>query len=117
MSPFAPKHPCAQVGCAALLPRGVSRCARHQLKRRWDGRPSASRRGYGQAWRVKAARILVRDGKLCVPCRAAGRLTPATMVDHITPKHLGGTDDAANLRAICRPCHARKTGQEGQAAR
>jgi 5-methylcytosine-specific restriction enzyme A len=60
---------------------------------------------------------LQRDGGFCVPCKDEGRMTVATMVDHVRPKYLGGTDDDANLRAICRRCHDRKTGQEGQAAR
>jgi 5-methylcytosine-specific restriction protein A len=116
LTPWAPPHPCAEPGCSATLPRGVARCARHRLPR-WDDRPNAGQRGYGQAWRVRRARILARDGRLCVPCRAEGRLTPATMVDHVTPKHLGGGDDDANLRAICRRCHDRKTAREGRLAR
>jgi 5-methylcytosine-specific restriction protein A len=79
-------------------------------------RPSASSRGYGEAWRKIRDRILKRDGGFCVPCKDEGRMTPATMVDHIKPKHLSGGDDA-NLRAICRRCHDRKTGAEGRHAR
>lgn len=29
-------------------------------------------------------------------------------VDHITPKHLGGTDDVGNLHPACRSCNATK---------
>jgi len=115
VSPMLPPHPCSWPLCPALLPRGVSRCEAHRQPR-WDGRPNAGERGYGQAWRVRRERVLKRDGGLCVPCRQDGRLVPATMVDHIRPKYLGGDDDDANLRAICRRCHDTKTGQEGQAA-
>lgn len=43
-----------------------------------------------------------------------GRVTPARTVDHITPKAKGGTDDDANLQAICDECHKAKTAAEGR---
>jgi 5-methylcytosine-specific restriction endonuclease McrA len=42
---------------------------------------------------------------------------PATDVDHITPAHLGGSNEDANLQALCSWHHARKTSQEANAAR
>jgi len=36
----------------------------------------------------------------------------ATDVDHIIPAHRGGTDNAANLTAICDWHHRRKTSRE-----
>ena len=33
-------------------------------------------------------------------------------VDHITPLHMGGTDDPDNLQALCPACHRRKTERE-----
>ena len=112
MSPWKPASPCPVFPCKHFRP-----CPVHTRAERWpDTRPNAGQRGYGHDWRVRRARILKRDGGLCVPCRKEGRLTPAVMVDHIKPKYLGGTDDDANLRAICRRCHDRKTGQEGQQA-
>lgn len=44
---------------------------------------------------------------LCVMCDALGKLTPATVVDHITP-HKGDLQlfsDPANLQSVCKPCH------------
>jgi 5-methylcytosine-specific restriction endonuclease McrA len=35
----------------------------------------------------------------------------ATTVDHITPRAEGGTDDPSNLRALCRPHHAKVSGR------
>lgn len=55
-----------------------------------------------------------RDHGLCQPCKAAGRVTIAKAVDHITPKARGGTYDLANLRAICDPCHTAKTNADAQ---
>lgn len=54
--------------------------------------------------------ILARD-PVCTVCRRV----VATQVDHITPKALGGTDDATNLRGICDPCHRLKSSREGAA--
>lgn len=73
-----------------------------------DGK-SRHERGYGSRWVRLRARILSRDGHLCQPCLIAGRTTPATQVDHITPKAKGGTDEAGNLQGICRACHDAKT--------
>ena len=70
---------------------------------------SRHKRGYGTAWDKLRLRILARDSHLCQVCLAKGRPTPATHVDHILAKAKGGTDSESNLRAICRPCHDRKS--------
>ena len=54
-----------------------------------------------------------RDDWLCQPCKARGILEQASEVDHIIPHSQGGDDRLANLQAICRACHKRKTAQEG----
>lgn len=77
---------------------------------------SSSDRGYGSYWRKLRQSVLNRDGWLCQVCLAEGRLTEATEVDHIIPKSSGGTDDDANLQAICRACHAKKTQKEAKNA-
>lgn len=76
----------------------------------WDkGGKTRREQGYGHAWDKLRKVILARDSYLCQACLEKGRPIPATQVDHITPKASGGTDDPANLRALCRPCHDRKT--------
>lgn len=57
---------------------------------------------------------MLRDKGLCQPCRHAGRVSPATEVDHIVPKSQEGTDDQTNLQAICSPCHKVKTAMESR---
>jgi 5-methylcytosine-specific restriction protein A len=111
VSPMQPRKPCAFPGCSALIDAGESRCATHRRQPFGDNRPSAAARGYGSTWRTLRARILERD-PVCTVCEAA----PSTQVDHRIPKHRGGDDSDGNLRGVCRRCHDRKTGQEGQAA-
>lgn len=78
----------------------------------WDRNLSRHERGYGYQWDRLRKLVLQRDQHLCQPCIRKGRATPATEVDHITPKAKGGTDDHGNLQAICSPCHKDKTTAE-----
>ncbi|MBC7238294.1 MAG: HNH endonuclease [Chloroflexi bacterium] len=57
-----------------------------------------------------------RDDWLCQQCQRKGCITPATEVDHITPKAKGGAEDSGNLEAICGPCHKAKTEAEAAEA-
>lgn len=51
---------------------------------------------------------------LCRRCDEMGVVTPASMVDHITPLNQGGARlDRANLQPLCDPCHAVKTARDG----
>ena len=76
---------------------------------------SRHQRGYGSTWDKLRAAKLAAD-PLCEPCKAKGRTTAATEVDHVTPKFKGGTNDPNNLQSICRPCHADKTAGEAAEA-
>ena len=69
-------------------------------------------RGYGWHWVKLRNRIMRRDLYLCQTCKATGRATPATEVHHIRAKADGGTDDPANLTAICRECHEAATREQ-----
>lgn len=80
--------------------RRCSSCART------DRKPSAHSRGYGNAWKRRRAEVLLEEPT----CRVCG--APATEVDHIHARVLGGTDDRHNLRAICSDCHARKSRRD-----
>jgi len=49
-----------------------------------------------------------------VHCQQRGKLTPATVVDHITP-HRGDWDlfwDSSNWQPLCKPDHDHKTATE-----
>lgn len=61
-----------------------------------------------KGWERTRKRILRRDGRKCYLCGAEG----CRAVDHIVPVCEGGTEDDANLAAICDECHGRKTAAE-----
>jgi 5-methylcytosine-specific restriction endonuclease McrA len=66
----------------------------------------STRTCYGKTWRAKG-QILATTHPTCSICNE-----PATEVDHVLPKRLGGSDLDYNLQSLCLRCHARKTGRE-----
>ncbi|KIZ17340.1 HNH endonuclease [Streptomyces natalensis ATCC 27448] len=81
----------------------------------WHGSDRRSR--LPADWQVRRLSVLKRDGFQCVAVlrdTGARCTAPATDVDHIVPD-----DDhaPANLQALCRWHHARKSSVEGAAAR
>ena len=114
--PWSPLKGCAQPGCPLFVERGSSqsRCPAHlvSLRKSQDAsRGTPAQRGYGWEWKKLRALILERDEYLCTVA-SCGQL--ASEVDHLVPKHQGGTDDPANLASKCRRHHASKTGAERQ---
>ena len=94
-----------------------SRTAKDRRKEHDRGRLSAAKRGYDSAWR-KLRDAVLADEPLCRSCKAQGRVTAATEVDHIKPFRLAGVinetlrTDRENLQPLCKPCHAVKTALE-----
>ncbi len=117
MSPFAPRRPCSHPGCPELTSDG-SRCEKHlkQERQEYDRRRAkdpAHTFYTSTAWREARARQLRRE-PLCRECQQSGRVTVATVVDHITPLAQGGERyDLANLQSLCGPCHSAKSIREG----
>ncbi|KWN77398.1 HNH endonuclease [Burkholderia stagnalis] len=107
--------PCRHLGCGRLLdePGYCEEHARESIGWQSDReRGNRHQRGYGTRWDKLRKTILKRDNGMCQPCKRAGRLRAASMVDHKVNKASGGTDDESNLEAICRACHQLKTGRE-----
>lgn len=107
---------CAYPGCRECIPMGERYCEKHRAKAvqyKERNRASSHQRGYNGAWRRARAAFLM-DHPLCEECRREGRLTPATVVDHITP-HKGNRElfwNEKNWQALCKSCHDRKTAKE-----
>ena len=57
----------------------------------------------GKGWDKVRLQVLAAHDYICVNCDA-----PATHVDHIVPKALGGTDELTNLQAMCATCNLKK---------
>lgn len=66
----------------------------------------------GRAGVAQRKRRLARTNGLCERCLAKGRTVLATVVDHIKPLALGGTDEDKNTRNLCDPCHDEVTAEQ-----
>ena len=106
--PKKPLRPCRHPACPRLTDNGVY-CDVH---RGLYERESAGKRGYDSKWRAARMRFL-RHHPLCAECMRQGRITPATVVDHIVP-HRGNERlfwDETNWQPLCKSCHDQKTGR------
>jgi hypothetical protein len=89
---------------------GKSRCAYHGGGA-WQRTDPSSKHRYDSAWRELRARVLKEEPT----CRACG--APSSDVDHIIAAADGGSDDRANLRALCNPCHKKHTASQNRERR
>ena len=108
--PKAPKRPCRYPGCPNLCDKGVY-CSQHMKFSSDRMRGGAESRGYDARWR-KARTAFLQRNPLCNECMKRGKITPATVVDHIIP-HRGDRKlfwDESNWQPLCKCCHDRKTG-------
>jgi len=119
MMPKRPKRPCAHPGCPELVEYPDRYCEKHKRERNRSRREydkergTAAQRGYDARWRKVRKRFLA-ENPLCTECMKEGRLTPATVVDHIVP-HKGDPElfwDESNWQPLCKQCHDRKTARE-----
>jgi 5-methylcytosine-specific restriction enzyme A len=110
--PTAPRRPCLEPRCPELVTRG-GRCPAHaRTHERASRGESVTWRGWYKTarWHRLRAFVLAAD-PLCRSCKAAGRVEPATDVDHVVP-HKGDSTrfwDVGNLTGLCKSCHSRKT--------
>lgn len=110
------KTPCAFPGCPELCEIGQQYCYRHQRQKRsqYDKeRGSAAKRGYDTRWK-KARALFLKEHPLCVKCLQEGKITLATVVDHIVP-HKGDYElfwDENNWQPLCKFHHDQKTAKE-----
>lgn len=105
--PKRPQKPCKHPGCPQLT--NDRYCGQH-AKLHISDRASAVERGYSNRWQ-KARKQFLAKQPLCVVCQRAGKLTPATVVDHTKP-HRGDKVlfwDENNWQPLCKKCHDCKT--------
>jgi 5-methylcytosine-specific restriction protein A len=79
-------------------------------------RPRYSKQLYKTVrWQRLRKQVLLKQ-PLCAECQRQGKITRATIVDHIKP-HKGNLDlfwDEDNLQSLCKSCHDSKTVSEGR---
>lgn len=75
------KKPCKHPGCSRLT---SGRYCELHAKLHINDRENAFERGYNSQWQNASKRFLVKH-PFCVGCERIGKLTPATVVDHIRP--------------------------------
>jgi 5-methylcytosine-specific restriction protein A len=109
---------CVHGGCAGYATTG-NYCDLHR-KALWaerNARPEIrdDKRFYDSAiWQSKRKAVL-RLEPWCRECRRNGRVTPATMVDHIQGIRSGGARlSDSNLQPLCDACHAVKRSDESR---
>lgn len=75
--------------------------------------PTTSRhaRGYGKD-HERIRKDLLRDEPLCRKCTKHGRISAATIADHIVPRSQGGQNVQSNYQPLCKPCSDAKTARE-----
>lgn len=72
----------------------------------------------GRAGMKQRQRRMLRTNWMCEMCQDKGIITIATVVDHIVPLALGGTDDDSNTRNLCDEHHRIVTAEQfGREAR
>jgi 5-methylcytosine-specific restriction protein A len=72
----------------------------------WRSGMTSSQRGYNYKWQ-KARERYLNSNPLCVYCQQIGRVTAASIVDHIVA-HRGDMAlfwDQTNWQSLCKPCH------------
>ncbi len=110
--PYSPKSPCKIPTCPKLAYKW-GYCREHS-KQFDEQRGTAAERGYDSRW-VKARKMWLAEHPLCVACEKEGRVTGATVVDHIQ-RHKGDRakfwDSESNWQSLCDPCHRVKTVNE-----
>lgn len=70
----------------------------------------AGNNGQGMNWIRKDKRLAVylRDGGACVYCGRGPAVGAVLTLDHLKPRHAGGTNRASNLVTCCRSCNSAK---------
>lgn len=106
--PRAPKH-CGRNGCRVLVHPPAKHCPQH-VGWNMSPRTASAQATNRHHWRtVIRPQVLARDGYRCQLAIPGICLGTADDVDHIIEVSAGGQDTVENGRAVCKPCHRRRT--------
>lgn len=81
----------------------------------WREGKTTAERGYGGRWQRARLAYLAKH-PLCRMCEVQGKVTAATVVDHIVDHRGDQTlfwDSKNNWQSLCVPCHSKKTAESG----
>jgi 5-methylcytosine-specific restriction protein A len=81
----------------------------------WRRTHSVERRA--GSWLQAQRAELFRSEPWCRMCATRGKLSLASIRDHIIPLAEGGTDEPGNIQPLCVPCHDAKTLAEAARGR
>lgn len=103
------RRPSSICSCGLIIASGERcPCARRRKAEHDAARPSPTARGYDADWRLLRSRFLAAHPR-CAVCDAT-----AKEVDHI--QSVAERPDLrltwSNLRALCKPCHSRRTARD-----
>lgn len=99
---------------------------RKELKKPWKASTPKSKESWGydtdfyrrKAWRnLRKAKLF--ENPLCEECERNGKVTSASVVDHIVPRIQDSSLEYewSNLQSLCHPCHNSKSSTEGRGGR
>lgn len=111
LMPNRPKKFCNKTGCRNMVISGY--CEQHRPKTLRSTVAAVWRKLYDRKWRTYRVYFLI-ESPLCASCMKAGKVEPATVVDHKTPHRgdIGLFWDPLNHQPLCETCHNRKTATE-----
>lgn len=118
--PNKPKHACAISNCPNLVEWNERVCPAHKetgyiaFVKAGEQRVQFQKM-YTERWARTSKAFLVKH-PLCAECERQGRVTPATLTDHVIP-HRGDYKlfwDHNNWQALCVNCHAVKTADDNK---
>lgn len=83
---------------------------------KWEQSRGGVKRISGRKLQAQRHALFTRE-PLCRVCKAAGRVTLASVRDHIVPLAEGGQDMDDNVQPLCGDCHDEKTATESRRGR
>jgi len=109
-----PRPKCKEILCKERSIKGSNYCDEHKKEKFKEQAKTYGSEPFYQTRIWKRIRLKVlSENPLCVECQSKGRVTGASVVDHILSIKQGGDKtNKNNLQSLCTSCHNRKRGRE-----